>query len=30
MLLFKGGKLLGTKVGASTKSNIIEFIKENI
>tara|TARA_B100001057_G_scaffold164191_1_gene164791 strand:+ start:2751 stop:3071 length:321 start_codon:yes stop_codon:yes gene_type:complete len=30
MLLFKGGELKSTKVGATTKSNIIEWIKENI
>ena len=30
MLLFKGGELKATKVGATTKSNIISFIKENI
>ena len=30
MLLFKGGELKATKVGASTKSNILEWIKENI
>jgi len=28
--LFKGGELKATKVGASTKSNIVEWIKENI
>ena len=30
MLLFKGGQLKATKVGASTKSNIVEWIKNNI
>ena len=30
MLLFKGGELKATKVGATTKSNIISFIRENI
>ena len=30
MLLFKGGELKATKVGATTKSNIIAWIKENI
>ena len=30
MLLFKGGELKATKVGATTKSNIITWIKENI
>ena len=30
MLLFKNGELKATKVGATTKSNIIEWIKENI
>lgn len=30
MLLFKGGELKATKVGATTKSNIIEWIKDNI
>ena len=30
MLLFKSGELKATKVGATTKSNIIAFIKENI
>ncbi len=30
MLLFKGGQLKATKVGASTKSNIVSWIKENI
>ena len=30
MLLFKGGELKATKVGASTKSNIFDWIKENI
>ena len=30
MLLFKGGELKATKVGATTKSNIISWIKENI
>ena len=30
MLLFKDGELKATKVGATTKSNIISFIKENI
>ncbi len=30
MLLFKNGELKATKVGATTKSNIAEWIKENI
>ena len=30
MLLFKSGELKATKVGATTKSNIIAWIKENI
>ena len=30
MLLFNGGELKATKVGATTKSNILEWIKENI
>ena len=30
MLLFKDGELKATKVGATTKSNIIDWIKENI
>ena len=30
MLLFKGGELKATKVGATTKSNIVSSIKENI
>ena len=30
MLLFKNGELKSTKVGATTKSNIVEWIKENI
>ena len=30
MLLFKGGELIATKVGATTKSNILDWIKENI
>ena len=30
MLLFKDGELKATKVGASTKSNIVSWIKENI
>ena len=30
MLLFKGGELKATKVGATTKSNIISWIKQNI
>ena len=30
MLLFKDGQLKATKVGATTKSNIISWIKENI
>ena len=30
MLLFKDGALKATKVGASTKSNIVSWIKENI
>ena len=28
MLLFKGGELKATKVGATTKSNILDWIKE--
>ena len=28
MLLFKDGELKATKVGATTKSNIIDWIKE--
>ena len=30
MLLFKNGQLKGTKVGVTTKSNIVSWIKENI
>ena len=30
MLLFKAGALKATKVGATTKSNIVSWIKENI
>ena len=30
MLLFKDGELKATKVGVTTKSNIISWIKENI
>ena len=30
MLLFKAGSLVATKVGATTKSNIVAWIKENI
>ena len=30
MLLFKGGELKASKVGATTKSNIVSWIKENI
>ena len=30
MLLFKNGELRATKVGATTKSNIVSWIKENI
>ena len=30
MLLFKDGQLKATKVGATTKSNIVSWIKENI
>ena len=30
MLLFKGGELKATKVGATTKSNIVSWIKQNI
>ena len=30
MLLFVGGELKATKVGATPKSDIISFIKENI
>tara|TARA_Y200000002_G_C22587973_1_gene623855 strand:- start:392 stop:712 length:321 start_codon:yes stop_codon:yes gene_type:complete len=30
MLLFKDGELKATKVGATTKSNILDWIKENI
>ena len=30
MLLFKGGELKATKVGATLKSDIVAFIKENI
>ena len=30
MLLFKNAELKATKVGATTKSNIVSWIKENI
>ena len=30
MLLFKGGELKATKIGATTKSNIVSWIEENI
>ena len=30
MLIFKNGALKATKVGATTKSNIVSWIKENI
>ena len=30
MLLFKGGELKATKVGVTTKSNIVSWIKENL
>ena len=30
MLIFKNGELKGTKVGATTKSNIVAWIKENL
>ena len=30
MLLFKYGELKATKVGVTTKSNIVSWIKENI
>ena len=30
MLLFKSGELKATKVGVTTKSNIVSWIKENI
>ena len=30
MLLFKGGELKATKVGVTTKLNIVSWIKENI
>ena len=30
MLLFKNGELVGTQVGVTTKSNILNFIKKNI
>ena len=30
MLLFKGGELKASKVGATTKSSIVSWIKENI
>ena len=30
MLLFRDGELKATKVGATTKSNIVSWIKENI
>ena len=30
MLLFKNGLLKATKVGSTTKSNIVSWIKENI
>ena len=30
MLLFKDGEIASTKVGATTKSNIQDWIKENL
>ena len=30
MLIFKGGELKSTKVGVTTKSNIVSWIKENL
>ena len=30
MLIFKNGELKGTKVGTTTKSNIVSWIKENL
>ena len=30
MLIFKGGELKATKIGATTKSNIMSWIKESI
>ena len=30
MLIFKNGELKGAKVGATTKSNIVSWIKENL
>ena len=30
MLIFKNGELKGTKVGVTTKSNIVSWIKENL
>ena len=30
MLIFKNGELKGTKVGATTKFNIVSWIKENL
>ena len=30
MLLFKNGEVVAQKVGATTKSNIVSWIKENI
>ena len=30
MLFFKGGELKATKVGATTKTNIVSWIKENL
>ena len=30
MLIFKKGELKGTKVGTTTKSNIVSWIKENL
>ena len=30
MLLFKNGELKGTKVGSTTKSNIVSWIKSNL
>ena len=30
MLMFKDGELKATKVGATSKSNIVSWIKENI
>ena len=30
MLIFKGGELKSTKVGVTTKSNIVSWLKENL